>query len=37
LFDKRSRVFTGSGSDKYVDIRTEGGQLIFRPIPPRDF
>jgi hypothetical protein len=37
LFDKRSRVFTGSGSDKYVDIRKEGDQLIFRPIPPRDF
>lgn len=37
LFDKRSRVFTGTGSDKYVDIRKEGDQLIFRPIPPRDF
>ena len=37
LFDKRSRSFTGSGSDKYVDVRKEGDQLLLKPVPPRDF
>lgn len=37
IFDKRSRIFTGAGTDKYFDLRTEGGQVIFRPNPPRDF
>lgn len=35
-FDRRSRVFTGAGSDRFFDVKSEGRSLIFRPRPPRD-
>jgi hypothetical protein len=35
-FDRRSRVFTGAGSDRFFDIKSEGGLLIFRARPPKD-
>jgi len=36
LFDKRRIIATGQASDKYLDIRAEGGLIIFRPRPPTD-
>jgi hypothetical protein len=36
IFDKRAPIFTGAGADKYFDIRSEGGLIIFKPRPPRE-
>jgi hypothetical protein len=35
-FDRRSRMFTGAGFDRFFELRSEGGLLIFRPRPPKD-
>jgi hypothetical protein len=35
-FDQRSRIFTGAGSDKFFDLKVEGGLLVIRPRPPKD-
>jgi hypothetical protein len=35
-FDHRSRMFTGAGFDRFFELKSEGGLLIFRPRPPKD-
>jgi hypothetical protein len=35
-FDHRSRALTGAGSDRFFDLKSEGGLLIFRPKAPKD-